>query len=57
MIPGVQGKIDSELGKVIDEIESKLISKEARRLTGFRQLPAEGVADKQLKQHLSEYYS
>lgn len=54
-VPGVQSKIDAELGKVGAEIEEKLTGGAASKLVKNVRLPAEGLSVTKLRETLREY--
>ena len=52
MLPGAQAKIDKELGKVLLDIETKLLHAEAA-LPKMKELPAQGFSEQQVLFQLS----
>lgn len=53
-IPGVDGMINSELKKVIKDIEIKLVPDEHRNLPSFKELPRTGLTDNAVLSNLKK---
>lgn len=54
LLPGAQAKIDRELGKVLNELETKLLHVESA-MPKLRQLPTDGLSDQEVLEQLSKY--